>query len=503
MAPTVEIPEPCSAPKQRKLDDYSVSPDSILGCMMSQDQSLYCEHNTATFNTLNDAVFKDTHATVNVPGVAWQLPTPKPSPEGLLNSEDTVQDMMETLQQIIGDSELTETLDVEPDELKGWENMLLKISTSSCDMNEELNDIFNNDVLAYVEEQLHKEGGLKLPDQLDNIPDGLSTFSLQNQNSDQNYGWPTEPPKQLTPNRSQIEAGQMPPVLGTIKLTHIDVPSTGLNGLTRQHPPVTFNQSCAQAQKQLRALQVSHENSFGGFRQTNQTPQRQQSHVQMVAPGLPDRQLDPVFSVQGNKWESAVETFNQNISDQPSFPADPPLSSCSQGRFALQSHVSDTQRQSWSVEQQQQMSGFQRIPNAGVAVPQNPACSRSMFAASETSRAPFPVQQHLDAPSLGPSSSCMFTNAIPSVSSVNGGHLHQAPSCQRMNHPGHQIPSQSCFYQGLPGGGSVEGMTAIPNHEGATVSCKMTNGLTTNDLLVQPYQNFTEQTQVRNKEKGR
>ncbi|KAK2857140.1 hypothetical protein Q5P01_005875 [Channa striata] len=158
VTPTIEIPESGSAPKQRKLDDYSVSPDSILGCMLSQDQSLYCEHNTNTFNSLNDAAFKDTHATVNVPGDTWQILSPKPE-ASLLKSEAAVQDMMETLQQILGENDLAETLDLAPNELQGWESMLLKMSATSCDMSEELSDILSNDILKYVEEQLQKEDG--------------------------------------------------------------------------------------------------------------------------------------------------------------------------------------------------------------------------------------------------------------------------------------------------------------------------------------------------------
>ncbi|XP_078100227.1 aryl hydrocarbon receptor 2 [Sander vitreus] len=504
MAPTVDIPDPCTAPKQRKLDNCTVNPDSLLGCMLSQDQTIYCEHND-TLNSLNDAAFKDTHATVNVHGDVWQLTTPKPASGILVKSEDTVQDMMETLQQILLDNDLCDTVDVGPEELKSWESTLLKISNNSCEMNEDLDHILSNDILSYVEEQLQKEGGFKLPDQLDEIPACLSTLDLQNQipgqAGEQNFGWPPEPQSQLIPNGGQMVAGQPTPVVGMMKLTHMDFPqlSSGLNGPTLQQiasqqtlptsvglqlgttgntgAPVTFNPSvAATTQNQLRKR--------------------------------------PMFSFQGDQWnssvhnsnqaDSSVATYTQNISNEPGFAADPSLSSCLQGHFTLQTQNNDNQRQSWLLEQQlissvhqqmgacfSQMSGFQRNPLPRVALAQNAVNSRPMFKTPETSNVPFPVQQAIEPlPPLAPSSSCMFRNAPASVP-VNGVNLTQTPSCQRLNHASNQIPSKpACFYQGLPGGGSVPGRTAVPDPDEAALSCQMTAGLDPNGLL------FSEQTQI-------
>ncbi|KAK2917362.1 aryl hydrocarbon receptor-like [Channa argus] len=549
ITPTVEVPESGSAPKQRKIDDYSVSADSILGCMLSQDQSLYCEHNTNTFNSLSDAAFKDTHATVNVPGDTWQIPSPKPE-ASLLKSEAAVQGMMETLQQILGENDLAETLDVEPNELKGWESMLFKMSTTTCEMSEDLNDILSNDILTYVEEQLQKEGGLSLPDQLDEVPACLSTLDLQSQN--QNFSWPMESQSQLTQNRGHMMAGQMAPAPATMKLSHMDLSSApGLIGPTLQQiasqqtlspsvglgnigAPVTFKppvaEPCAQAQSQLRTLQVNTSDSnLGAYRQTNplhstQLAQPAQNPVQMRMPNLPgslqdqsaERPLNSLFKFQGNQWNSSiqadkfVETYNQNISNKPSFTADAVSSNCLQGSFALQTQNGDSQRQSWPLEQQQllasgqqqmgaclnQMSGFQSNP--GVVAAQNAVNSRPMFGPSEMSSSPFTVQQGLEPPPLGASSSCMFSNTIPSVS-VNEMNLSQTSACQRLKLPGNQIPSKpSCFYQGLVGGGLVKGMTAIPNPEDSALSCQITTGLDSNGLMVQqqPYQNFSDPTQI-------
>lgn len=573
VAPTVDVPDSCSAPKQRKLDSYSVSPSSILGCMLNQDQSLYCEHNNGnSLSSLNDVAFKDTHATVNVPGEVFLDATPKPVVGSLVKSEATVQDMMDTLQQILGDNDLTDVLDVGLDELKSWETTLLKMSSSNCEMNEDLNDILNNDILSYVEEQLQREGGLKLPEQLDDIPPCLSSLDIQNQNPDQggeqNFGWPLEPQNQLIPNGGQMIAGQPTPVLGMMKLTHMDLPqlsSSGLNGPTLQQiasqqtlptsvglqlgttgntgAPVTFNPSMvdSQTQNQMRTLQATAtDNNLGAFslRQTstnqilsNQMAQPMQNHLQMRTPNLPiglqdqsaERKLNHVFSFQGNQWNSSVpnanqvdnfvETYPQNISKEPGFTADPSSSSCLQGRFALQTQNNENQRSSWPLEQQQQqqqqlissgrqqmsgclnqISGFQRNPLSG----QNAANGRPMFRTPETSNVPFPVQQNMEPPPLSPSSSCMFRNGPPSVP-VNGVHLSQVPSCQRLNPASTQIPSKpSCFYQSLPRGGSVPGMSAIPNPDEAALSCQMTASLNPDTLVVpqQQYLNFSEQTQV-------
>ncbi|TKS66354.1 Aryl hydrocarbon receptor [Collichthys lucidus] len=571
ITPTVKAPNMCSSPKQRKLDSYSVSPNSILGCMLNQDQSLYCEHNNAnTLNSFNDDAFKDSHATVSVPGNIWMEPKTKPVVGSLVKSEATVQDMMETLQQILGDNNIVNTLDVGLDELKSWESTLLKMSTSSCEITEDLNDILSNDILSYVEEQLQREGGLKLPDELDGIPP-LSNLDLQNHNPDlseieeQDFGWPLEP---QIPNGGQMIARQPTPGLGATKLTHMALPqfdSSGLNGPSHQQiatqqtlttsaglqlgnmanlgTPVNFNplaDSCIQTQNQLRTLQVTtkdknleafslRQNSTNQVH-SNQMAQPMQNHLQMRTPnppiGLQNQSANPVFNFQGNQWNSTVpnpnqadnfvETYAQNISNEPRFAADPSKSSCLQGRFALQTQNNENQRPSWPLEQQQQpqqlvssghqltgtclnqMSGFQGNPLPGVIAAQKAVNGCPIFRAPETSNVTYPVQQNMGQQPLAPSSSCMFRNASPSVP-VNSVHLTQTPSCHGLKPGNIQTPSKpSCFYQSLPGGGSVPEITVIPNPNEALLSCQITTGLDPEALLVQQqqYLNFSEQTQI-------
>ncbi|KAK5847743.1 hypothetical protein PBY51_016848 [Eleginops maclovinus] len=509
VAPTVEVPDPCSAPKQRKLDSYTVSRDSILGCMLSQDQSIYCEHN-GNLSSIGDAAFKDTRATVSVPGDVWHLTTAKPVMGSLVKSEATVQDMMETLQQILGDSELSEALDVGPDELKSWESTLLKMSnSSSCEMREDLDEILSNDILSYVEEQLQKDGGLNLPD---DGPACMSALDLQSQIPEQDFGWDLE--NQLIPN------GQPTPGLGMMKLSHMDVPQLRLNGPSLQETlpmpadlqlgttgaPVSFPPS-ANTQRSLPI--AAKPNSLGAFRQTNHLDQMA-PQLQMRTPSLPmglqdqsaNRHINPVFSFQANQWSSSsvpnqatfAETYNQNISNASGFTVDD--TSCLQGHFALQ----NSENQRWPPEPQMissghqqmgaclnQMSGFQRNPLPGVVAMQNAVNGRPMFRTPETPNVPFPVQQVMEPP---PSSSCMFRNTPPTSVPVNGVHL-----TQRLKPASNQIPFKpSCFYQA----GAVPGMKAIPNPDEAVLSCQMTAALDPDGLLVQqqPYLNFSEQTQI-------
>lgn len=545
--PTVAPPDSCSAPKQRKLDSYSVSPQSMLGCMLNQDQSIYCEHNnTNTLNSIDDVAFKDTHATVSVPGDIWPDASPTHVTGSLLKSESTIQDMMDTLQQILGENDLTDALDVEPDELKSWESTLLKMS-SSCELSEDLNSILSDDILSYVEEQLQREGGLKLPDQLDEIPPCLSMLDLRNQNPDQeqNFGWPLDAQNQPIPKGGQMMSRQGPPGQGMMKLTHMDLPmsSSGLNGPTLQQitsqqmlpasgglqlgatgnigAPVTYNSSLldswAPTQNQGRTLQAE-DNNLQGFPltqpsanqiQSNQTAPPMQNHLQGMTSNLPgglqDQSPGPVFNFQGSQWGSHlnpadcfVDSYTQNISKEPGFPADPLPSSCLQGHFALQTQNNELQRQPWPLEPPQisgghqqtascvnQMSGFQRNPPLGMVAVQNAV--QAGFRTSETLNVSFPVQQNAVPP---PSSACMFDSAAATT-----------PPCQRLNSTGNQIPSKpSCIYQSPPKGGAVLGMTAVPNPDEAALSCNTATGLNPGDLLIhqQQYLNFRKvHTQVR------
>ncbi|XP_076022060.1 aryl hydrocarbon receptor-like [Genypterus blacodes] len=549
VAPTLDTSDACSAPKQRKMDDITVSPNSLLGCMLSQDPSIYCEHNAST---LNDVAFKDSHALVNVPVDHWQGGVSGPVTEGVLKGEGTIQDMVETLQQILDDSDLSISLAVEADELKSWENTLLKMSSTAPEVTEDLDELLNNDILSYVEEQLQKE----FANQLDNVPDCLSTLDLLNHNDQENFAFSLQPQNQIITNGGQTVSGKQPQVLGTVKLTHMGPPqmgSSGLNGPTIQHitsqqtfapsvgfgllpeldttgslcAPVTFDpllmDSCALSQSQMSALKATAKpHSLGpclvpqtsGIQlHPSQLAKPMQTHLQLRAPNVSvalldqsaESRLQPAFS----PWmlsgpgsipaDTFVETYAHNISNTADFTADTPASGCLKGHFALQPQNNDNGKHLWPLEQQHQQlmssghqqiaaclnqtSGFQRKPlQNGLAV----------FRPTES----FALQQEAPA-----SRSCMFTTAPPPVP-VNGLHLHQAPSCQRLTSAGKQAPTKpSCFYQSVQDGGSLAGMEVFPqvNSEVAQVSCQISPGLQPDSLLVQQqlYRNYGDQTQIK------
>lgn len=495
VTPNIEPRDPCSAPKQGKFDSDAISRDSLLGCMLNQDHSLYCDQNSAnTLSNLNDMVFKDTNATLNVPGDT----EPSPAVGNVVKAEATVQEIMESLQLIFGDGELIESLHVEPDELKSWESTLLQMNCHGG-FNDDLSDILNNDILSYVEEQLQKDVELDLPQQTDGIPACLSGLDpLQNQEPDRggelNFDWALETQIQLIPNGVQMTAVQ-----GTMKLSHMDFPqpsSSGPNGLTFNN---VLPNSFPQTQSQLQASRI--DNNLGAFplRQPSTNPVPLHMIPANQTFGLQDQnkgQLNNVFTFQGTKCSKSVshqadscgETFASNISNEAVFSSS---LSCMQSHFPVQTPNGNSQRQAWPQQQQlitgQQMGSFQRNPTDIGSL------NKPMFTTPETSNPPLPVQQVLER--LPASTSCMYRNAAPGLP-VNGVH-HSQP---RLNPAPSQIPSNpSCFYQA--GGRAVSGMASIPNLDEASLSCQMSAGLKPNDLLGQQkqYLNFSEQTQMNNR----
>ncbi len=161
----------------------SLDPDSLLGCMLKQDHSVYNQNNDPNSQFTLDKAFRDSHALLNVPGNTWQPSAP--NTVAGIKEEGVVKDMMETLQQIIGDSSICglQGFGVEESDLKEWENTLLRMNYNN-DM--ELNEIITNDILSYVEDALFKENGVQLPEQLKDhgpfveVPECLPEMELQN-----------------------------------------------------------------------------------------------------------------------------------------------------------------------------------------------------------------------------------------------------------------------------------------------------------------------------------
>ncbi|XP_075871199.1 uncharacterized protein LOC142881047 [Nelusetta ayraudi] len=462
VTPTVGGPNQCSAPKQQKLENYSVSTKSLLGCLLNQDQSLYCPNNggssssssSSSLGVLNDVAFSDSHATLSVPSNVWLDSAPKVGGgggSGLSSPDDTVQDMMETLQQILGEDELADALDVAPDELKSWESKLLSMScggggelgASGSGSSDDLGDLFSSDIFAFVEEQLRQEGGLKLDD-----------------------GPPCFPPLDLQ------DSAPVAPTKGTVKLTHMELPLTSgdLGGPTLLQIASDIlpfgtpaSDSCAQNQRRtLQSNTSSSSSSLGAF--PNQLPANQ-LQLGPVAPPLqshlplPGQSANPAFGYQGGQWNSG-----------PAAGAD--LYGLMHGRFVPQAQNNDLQRPTWEEQQQQQQqhvsSGcFQRSLTSTV---HNNVHNHNGFRAPQAPTVAFPLQQG-PPPTPMATAACMFANsALPRQKPV-------------------QIPSKPpCFYQSLPG------MAAPPNPEEVPrLSCKVSTGLDPDQLLVAQQQNQQQQ----------
>ncbi|XP_055785428.1 aryl hydrocarbon receptor-like [Salvelinus fontinalis] len=269
-----DVPTQSKGPKIRKMaEEMALDPDSMLGSMLRQDQSVYMQTspsepssdppNPQELSSWEDQAFSNSHAMANVPGDSWQSQHhTMPKPDAGIREESTVQDLMETLQQIIGDNSLCSSLDVDPTELKDWENTLLKMSSSNCEMSEDLDDILNHDILSYVEEHLFKEnGGLKMPEHLGSmlgsvsvnnpvleVPECLTNVDLQGNTmmpGGKGFNWGVDPQQNQLLGMGGLSAAEtVSNVRGMMKLTHMGS-QMGLNGHTLQQASSrnTFAQS--------------------------------------------------------------------------------------------------------------------------------------------------------------------------------------------------------------------------------------------------------------------
>ncbi|RXN09237.1 aryl hydrocarbon receptor-like protein [Labeo rohita] len=182
VGPTLDIADIQNPSAGQKMPP-SLDPDSLLGCMLKQDHAVYNQNSDPNSQFTLDKAFRDSHALLSIPGNTWQQPTPSAVAE--IKEEGVVKDMMETLQQIIGDSSICglQGFDVDESDLKEWENTLLKLNYNN-DM--ELTEIFTDDILSYVEDALFKKNGVQLPEQLKGqgpfveVPECLPEMELSN-----------------------------------------------------------------------------------------------------------------------------------------------------------------------------------------------------------------------------------------------------------------------------------------------------------------------------------
>ncbi|XP_051977398.1 aryl hydrocarbon receptor-like [Xyrauchen texanus] len=232
VGPTLDVTDIQTLSKSQTIvKPTSLDPESLLGCMLNQDHAVYNQKNDPSSQFTLDRAFQDSHALLNVPGNTWQQSPPNTGAE--IKEEVDVKDMMETLQQIIGDSTLCSSLqelDVDNLELKEWENTLLRMN---CNSEMDFNEIITNDILNYVEDALFKENCVQLPEQLKDqspfveVPECLPEMELQNTLA-ANQGFNCQPGNLLAGSpghggfiRMNIQEDASSPGRGMVKLTHM------------------------------------------------------------------------------------------------------------------------------------------------------------------------------------------------------------------------------------------------------------------------------------------
>uniref|UniRef100_A0A8C1QD68 Aryl hydrocarbon receptor n=1 Tax=Cyprinus carpio TaxID=7962 RepID=A0A8C1QD68_CYPCA len=269
--PTLDIADIQNPSKGQKMHKPpSLDPDSLLGCMLKQDHSVYTNNNDPNSQFTLDKAFRDSHALLNVPGNNWQ-PSALNTVAGI-KEESVVKDMMESLQQIIGDNSICglQDFDVDESDLKEWENALLRMNYNN---EMELNEIITDDILSYVEDALFKGNGIQLPEQLKSqgsfveVPECLPEMELQNNlavnqefNSQADILGRSPGAGGYIGMNIQDEVDASSPGRGMVKLTHMVpqmlpgntfVQSFGLEEATQKMPcnnNIMFNPSLAMQQ---------------------------------------------------------------------------------------------------------------------------------------------------------------------------------------------------------------------------------------------------------------
>uniref|UniRef100_A0A3B4CF73 Aryl hydrocarbon receptor n=1 Tax=Pygocentrus nattereri TaxID=42514 RepID=A0A3B4CF73_PYGNA len=154
---SLEVPElwnslPRSTKRRRPAQQKDLDPDSLLGSLLRQDQSIYIHPPELEIDFPLDQAFMDSHALLSVPIDGWRTESVEPS----FNQDS----MLKSLEKILGKEGAEgalKKLEVDQIQLKDWEDALLRIRLEKGDGPTQLNDILANDVFSYVEEALLKE----------------------------------------------------------------------------------------------------------------------------------------------------------------------------------------------------------------------------------------------------------------------------------------------------------------------------------------------------------
>ncbi|XP_067252086.1 aryl hydrocarbon receptor 2 [Chanodichthys erythropterus] len=532
----------------------SLDPDSLLGSMLKQDHLLYNQNNDPNSQFTLDKAFMDSHALLNVPGNTWQPSVPNTVTE--IKEEGVVKDMMETLQQIIGDSSLCDSLqdfDVDKLELKDWENTLLRMHYNS-DM--DLNKIITNDILSYVEDALFKENSVQLPEQLKDqgpfveVPECLPELELQN-NLAANQPFNCQAGILVgSPGQGGfIRVDASSPGRGLEKLTHMGpqilpadtfVQSFGLDQTAQNMPSknnIMFNpplaMQCSQQSNQVRlGLQSAvQENGMVPCGQRNlqtgnqphpnamtlplQSPLLQGTsaapmgfHNQNSLPQQPTINQNPQWmSNSNNMVDNLLNSCDRNLSG----PQDAGLLSGPtthlQGQFSL--HTQNPANPGLPAWQPSQPTP-QQVPKSFSSGPQN--TTGFIGQVKDFQRPPLgQLLSHTNAQGFGSgllpqttansiypqetTNSCMFTSTPqPSVNGMQYGSADPVSSMSSCQRA--KGPTQApCYYQrGL--NESIVDMSVIPQEDTniSPMACQV--GLTPDNILAQQYLSCNGQTQI-------
>ncbi|KAF5888530.1 aryl hydrocarbon receptor-like, partial [Clarias magur] len=318
-------------------------PSSLLSSMLKQDESVYRTDTEPNSQSCHEKAFQDSHALLTVPGKPWV--GAERNAEGI-KEESAEQEMMDSLHQIIRDSSMCGNLDdlnIDQEELKEWENALLRINTmTSVELPVELNDIMANDIFSYVEDVLLKECSTDMNEQL---PECLSELQLQGDLND------------LLGISDSLETGSPGP--GMMKLAHIRSeiePTNPVEPFVELCESMIFDSSPPGQQNQSRLVPQT----AASHRSQAEIRLPVQNHIQGGTLGYPENVTMPNLQNQAHH----VSFHNHNPVPF-NVLLNPAPSACLKGQFTLSNQSVDNQRRAaWPQSQPSvQHPTLHKVPN--------------------------------------------------------------------------------------------------------------------------------------------
>ncbi|GAA6084977.1 aryl hydrocarbon receptor 2, partial [Tachysurus ichikawai] len=326
-------------------------PSSLLSSMLKQDETVYQPNNDPTSQFCLEKAFRDSHALLNVPGKPWAG-----AERGTvgIKEESTVQEMMDSLQQIIGDSSMCgnlEELSIDQEELKEWENALLRMNNlSTTELSVEINDILTNDIFSYVEDVLFKECSNNMQDQL---PECLSELQLQGDLNDLlgiSEGLDTGSPERGIMNHAHIgpemplgqQANPGEPYVELCESMIVDSSLSGQQNQSRQNHIQSGNLGYPE---NVTLAKLQNQAQHVGFHNHNSIP-----FSQAVQPRA--------------RWAGPQADRSKNFSLSQNVMSNHVPSACLKGQFPLSNQSSDNQRlATWQPSLQQVQPTLPKVPD--------------------------------------------------------------------------------------------------------------------------------------------